>query len=248
MSSSVQISEPLRRLFPAEHPASVWLLRLMIIRDDLEYELRNLSLKPDDGAEEVWRCVYFLRRIAISISEARGILEQDLGKAINRVKDDAIQALAPVLRNTIEAVVDAAKVVEPIRNAVGAHVRPQNANPKGPDVVHEVLCNQPGHRGTATIDLASIRNTSYRGMSSVALAFAWPTARTDEEIGACHDKLRDAVFAAVPKLLHAVDFLLAYHWMTLGVLVPPEGHDFAMRDPKTGDWVRLVPYPVASRE
>ncbi len=28
--------------FPPTHPDSGWLLRLMIARDDLEYELRNL--------------------------------------------------------------------------------------------------------------------------------------------------------------------------------------------------------------
>jgi hypothetical protein len=43
------------QLFPAEHPLSPIMLRLMIIRDDLSFEIDGLILKEEDDHERVWR-------------------------------------------------------------------------------------------------------------------------------------------------------------------------------------------------
>jgi hypothetical protein len=38
---SIVVTGTLSDLFPPDHPETAWLLRLMIIRDDLDYELRT---------------------------------------------------------------------------------------------------------------------------------------------------------------------------------------------------------------
>ncbi len=57
-------------LFPPDLPDSPWLLRLMIIRDDLDHELRNVWLADDATVEDSWKSVYHIRRLAVSVHEA----------------------------------------------------------------------------------------------------------------------------------------------------------------------------------
>lgn len=235
-----EVHARMQELFPVDHPASAWLLRLMVIRDDLEFEYRSLGLKPDDGTEEVWRCSYFLRRIATSIFEARGILEQDVGKASARPADEAMKLLAPFLKEVIEVVKRAANIVTPIRNALSAHIRPQNADSALADVTRQVLSNHPALAGAITIEPTHFAATSYRALTSAFLSFAWPHADDDESILRCHTELSEAIHRTVPELLHAIDALLVRHWMVLGILKPPEGYDFAFREHKTGDLVRVI--------
>ncbi len=61
------------QLFPAGHPMSPIMLRLMIIRDDLSFEIDGLILQQDDDPDRVWRNTYFMRRIASSVSEAQNV-------------------------------------------------------------------------------------------------------------------------------------------------------------------------------
>ncbi len=151
-----------------------------------------------------------------------------------------MKKLAPHLKEAIKTVREAAAVVEPIRNSIGAHLRPQNVTPGAtPTAEVRVLQNHPNLEGTAHIDLSDFKKTTYRGFTQSALLFAWPGAVEDHELEQKNDELQDAVFKAAPALLHSIDVLLIRHWMNMGVLEAPEGYDFAVRDAKTNAYQRV---------
>lgn len=55
----LEVAGRMAELFPPGHPDSPWLIRLMIIRDDVEFEFRSLWLNPDATTDDCWRCTYF---------------------------------------------------------------------------------------------------------------------------------------------------------------------------------------------
>src|SRR5260221_7424446 len=121
-------SAMLPQFFPPDDPDSYWLLRLAIIRDDLRYELHSLGLNLTDGLEEVWRTSYFLRRISITLLEARSIFEWEIGRLTKHPPNRLFKAMTPRLRRAIAILTKAKSTLEQLRNAVGGHVRPQNSS------------------------------------------------------------------------------------------------------------------------
>ncbi len=236
-----ELKGKLSALFPPEHPATPCLVRLMILRDDLEYDLRHVWIKRDDGPEELWRCVYSLRRLAVSILEAQSVLGHDVAKLLKSPADDALRLLSPHIKEVTATVAEAATVLKPIRDALGGHVRPQAASGgEFPDVVRTVLKNHPTWEGTARIDLNEPRKGTYRELTVSALLFAWPHASQDQDVEREHEALQKAVVGTVPKIVRAIDSLLIHHWIILGLLKPGDDHDFAVRDAKTGELVRIL--------
>ena len=203
----------LQEFFPVDHPASPWLLRLMMIRDDLEFEFRSLRSNPGDGTEEVGRRSYFLRRIPTSIFEAHGILEREVGDASAQPSN---QVLAPSLNEVIDVVKRAMKIVVPLKNATIAHVRPEYADPTVFDLNRHFLSNHPTWAESITIDPTHFAGTSYRAFTSAFLSFASPHASDNESILRSQIDLSEVMETTVPKLLHAIDALLVRHWTLLG--------------------------------
>lgn len=243
MDQTIIVKGLLSQLFPIDHPATPWLLRLMVIRDDLEYEFRSIWLGDDPSNEDTWRCTYFLRRISISLVEAHAVLSYQVGKESKRAKDDLMLALAPHIRAATAALDEANRLVAPLRNAVGAHLRPKYADPKCDGVEVQVLRNYPLLEGEARISLSDFHASTYRALTVNSLLFAWPDIDSDEKHDSEHLKFRDALLASVNKVLDAIDGLLIRHWLTLGLLKVPEGYDLAVPDPKTGEMRRLPPTP-----
>jgi hypothetical protein len=55
----------LNEFFPTDHPNSPWLLRLMLIRDDVHFEFASIH-KDAKGVDDTWLRSYFLRRISVA--------------------------------------------------------------------------------------------------------------------------------------------------------------------------------------
>lgn len=224
--------------FPPDDPDSPWLLRLMIIRDDLDFEVRNLGLDKDAGPEDAWRTTYFLRRISVTLLEAASILGHEVGKVAKKPEDEAMKKLAPSLREAINIVHSHRGELERLRDSIGAHVRPQNAD-KDPDVEKRVLEQLPNMAGTIRMNHSSLANVSYRELSGNSLLFAWPDADDDAKIVAKHEALRTAIFAAVPEVFSVIDSLLARHFWKHGMIEPPEGYDFGVLNEKKQRYERV---------
>ena len=92
--------------FPPDDPESPWMLRLMIIRDDLNFELNGTRLGPSDRVDEVWRSTYFIRRISVTLLEAASVLGHEVGRVAKTPTDDVMQHLGirsvePVLEDWV---------------------------------------------------------------------------------------------------------------------------------------------------
>lgn len=225
--------------FPPDDADSPWLLRLMIIRDDLDFEVQNLGLEEDAGPEDAWRTTYFLRRISVTLLEAANILKFEVGKATKRPEDEAMKKLAPSLRRALDTIKAHEDELERLRNSIGAHVRPQNADKANPSVEKQVLEQLPNMAGTIRANHSSLANVSYRELSGASLFFAWPDADDDEKIIAKHEALQQAIFAAAPEVLNVIDSLLLRHFWKHGMIEPPEGYEFGVFNEKKQRYERV---------
>jgi hypothetical protein len=245
-AATIRIGGTLAKLFPPDHPDSPWLFRLAIIRDDIEWELRNLPLRREDGPEQVWRCTYFLRRLSVSILEARDVLAHEVSEAIKRPADEAMARLAPHIREAVKVVAVAVEAIKPLRNVVGAHVRPQNADPQGPKadrprppVEAQVLRNAAGSEVAALVSLWDSGATTFRGLTVLAPVLPWPEDASDQAMARRHEVLSRAIRKATGNVLAVIDALLLRHWWNLGLLKLPTDRAMAILDWKTRDYVAL---------
>src|SRR5664279_377598 len=117
MEDTIRVVGRLAELFPPENPATPWLIRFMIIRDDLQYEFQNMLGATSEGKIDLWLYSYYLRRICISLWEARGILTTEAGKESKRAKDDLGRSLAPDVQAAATVLEDASKLLKPVRDA-----------------------------------------------------------------------------------------------------------------------------------
>lgn len=237
---TIKVTAKLVELFPESVSESPWLLRLMVIRDDVEYELRNLALKPDDGAEEIWRCTYFIRRLSTSLMEAESIFASEVGKFAKKAGDPEVSKLSPRLREAMTVARNAAALLKPIRDAVGAHIRPQNVDPRGESVEARVLRNFPNLSGTGLLSPDVLHETTFREFTTIAPVLAWPDVNDGTMHETRHIELRDALVRTAANVLYCIDALLILHWSRLGLLKLEDGHAIAIIDAKTGKKQILV--------
>lgn len=191
------------QLFPAEHPLSPIMLRLMIIRDDLSFEIDGLILKEEDDHERVWRNTYFMRRLSSSIAEAQNVLRQpEFGKFIKaKWKNTIVDAKVKAVMKEIEA---ADQLLGPLRNDLGGHVRPA-----------EALAGLRNHKDWSAVvvrNLASAYRTTYRQFTVVAPLFVWPEVVDQATYAAKHEALATHVPRTVGALVNAIDGLLQAFW------------------------------------
>jgi hypothetical protein len=152
-------------------------------------------------------------------------------------------ALAAYLHDTVTALEKASLILEPLRNAVGAHLRPQSVDPKGGGVEARVIRNCSWLEGEASISLADFHQTTYRALTINSLTFAWPDLSTHEEHIQRHLDMRDTLLSCVSNVINSIDHLLIRHWWSLGLVKLPEGFDLAVVNPKTGMTSRLPSRP-----
>ena len=116
------------QFFPPEHPHTPWLYRLAVLRDDLNYELENMTLKPDAPPLEVWRCVYVLRGLVVTIHELKNIFANEVRLYMESLAGKIPRETTEWFEETRRVAEEANQAVLPIRDKLGGHVRPSNTS------------------------------------------------------------------------------------------------------------------------
>jgi hypothetical protein len=232
----------LGKFFPPSNPLSAWMMRLAIIRDDLAFELDHLGLNEEDGSEEVWRCNYFIRKLCVTMLEAVGVFSQDVQKLANRDRASLPPKLPALLTRARQILDEARPVLEPIRNTVGAHVRPANADP-GRDaeeltVEAQVLGYHASYPVHVRVDFKEPQRMSFRGLTIVSTFFAWPDSTDLAAVLERHKDLRKHLMLGARSLLGAISLLLVDFWIKIGAVEVPPDVDIVLVAPK--GWPRNI--------
>lgn len=156
-------------LLPADDPNSPWLFRLWILRDDIDFEVRGLAMEGDAEPIKVWENFYFLRRLAVSICEVRNVWRKEVPTnlaALELATEEhaEMERVSDIIERTAEA-------LQPLRDALGGHVRLTNAveGPDKPTFEERCLRNFADWTGPIAIGVDNPRLTTFRGLTSAAL-------------------------------------------------------------------------------
>jgi hypothetical protein len=213
----------LGQLFPHADPRSPAMWRLAIIRDDLDFEVNGVAIPEEaDAAERVWQHSYFLRRLSISILEAKNVFVAEMEPMLNESGGllgggmrEPVVALASRLRE-IEP------MIKPLRDALGAHVRPNNANPDKTSETYDVLGLRAHAKweGTITLNRVSLIGTTYREFTQAAYLFAWPDVTDDDALVKHAAEFQPMITRATAEVARAIDGVLYAFWMDLKAFTP----------------------------
>ncbi|MDX2021953.1 MAG: hypothetical protein SF187_17070 [Deltaproteobacteria bacterium] len=220
------------KMFPPEHPDTPWLLRLMIIRDDIGFEMPGIFLPKEPTIDDFWKLSYFQRRVVNSLYEARHVFVKDVLPHLKHSRSRAVKARAIEIANVVKAIDEEADFLKPLRNAVGGHVEPKNARTNThPDVESAVVNNLRLLSGTITIGCDEPYTTSFRSLSRHSLMFACPAVDDDEKLKALHDRLRRIVYEVGVDVAKVIDFLILRHAIAIGAVQAPKGFKMVTWDP-----------------
>ncbi len=177
-----------------------------------------MALSPDSSAKDVWKTTYFVRRVCVTLEEVRG-LAQEASKHGNQSKDKATRLVYGQLSALVKLLNRNTAVFAPVRNTVGAHLRPSNASKdKTVNVVEKVLKNFPDLTADFWVNLDLPQHTSFHGITVNAIHLAWPDVDTGRKLKLAHRCLARAVLKTAKPVLQAIDELLVLHWMQLGIV------------------------------
>jgi hypothetical protein len=212
------IKATLAELFPPDDLNSSWLLRLAVLRDDLEHELKPKTA-VDDEAQGTWLEIYRLRKLSITLGELKNIFSHEVRTFLATVDwpTDVVRAVADLTL----AVEDLTAKLQPVRDALAAHVRPANAVQAKPkiDPTPEVLRAHGGMEIEVVLDMKTGRETSLCGLTSMAFVFAWPEVRTQEDYARRRTEIGPVVLLeSAMAVRQGIDLLLAHHWERRGLL------------------------------
>jgi hypothetical protein len=216
-------------VLPFDDPNSPWLYRLMLLRDDIDLEVRSLALEASDEPIKAWRTVYFLRRLSVSIDEVNSLWARHIGKIVKKSKL-ASETKAELVRIG-KVISETAGKLEVVRNSLGGHVRISNADPDKPRrrprllrrlmklcwwlpdweedrFERRMLKEFADWTGPMLLDLKNRRRTNFRGITVTSLFFATGTHDLAAAM-AWHSNL--SVLKACGDILAAIDGLLYMH-------------------------------------
>lgn len=181
------------------------MLRLMIIRDDLDFEIQGIMLRDEDDLERVWQYTYFMRRISSSVAEAQNVLRQrEFANFVKSWKESVLPGKVKELAAELDRL---HALLGELRNGLGGHVRPG-----------ETVAGLRNHKDwTATIvrNTASAYATTYRQFTQIATLLVWADVTDQETFAAKHEALATAIPRTVGELLNGIDGLLHAFWMEL---------------------------------
>jgi hypothetical protein len=120
----------LSRLFPHGDPRSPAMWRLAIIRDDLDHEVQSMVAPSDADDEAPWNHSYYLRRLCISLLEAKSVFDADLGPMLKNANGPLREVMRKPIASLSGRLAKSEPMIRNLRNALGAHVRPNDANPE----------------------------------------------------------------------------------------------------------------------
>ncbi len=211
-------------LFPANDERSPWMFRLAVLRDDVDYEVKTLfSLRHDSSTADSWRTVYHLRRLTVTILEARDIFRAQVQPWVGRNKRDPGK-VPPKMKKLVDFVVrklvDAELYLEPIRNGLGGHVKPRSAH-HGTAVVDTVEATVlENHKDTVTTMIVSDdgESTAFHDLTTHALIWVWADVTTDQQYADKHWHLHQILLCCASSIRQAADELLLGFWRERGLV------------------------------
>lgn len=210
------------------------MFRLAVLRDDLDYEVRKLGLRPHSGTTEVWRSAKALRHIAVIISEARNIYRGKIDHWLPG--SDLDEDAKHMLKEWGHAIDAALTVVKPLRNAFGGHINPEDPA-KGQEEKQTHFGRMVRALGrvpvSAVLGLGASGERKHTQMHSITaeyFIFLWPQildARPGEDPPSHdevsrrywekHQEFHTALRTCLPKIVNTADALLHYFWSSLGI-------------------------------
>jgi hypothetical protein len=215
--------------FPANNPLTPWMFQIATIRDDVAFEVHGLVCAQEDDGDAIWRCNYFLRKICISLREAATLFNQKVQPYGNRCRAQSPK-LGVVISRARQAIEAALVEVKPIRDTLGAHIRPPGAGEgrgtkRSTNKAWQHLATQTA---AIVVDFEDKRRTSYRGATYLSSSLAWPDAASLQEIMDSHMRLQNAVETSARAAIGAIDVVLAQFWVDIGVIPVPETNDIGV--------------------
>lgn len=212
-------------LFPPQHPDTPWLFPLMVIRDDLNHENEGIWLDEGASDDEAWSTNYHLRRITLSLLEAKHIFTNRLQRVIKKPQDVILKHVEERVRSVVKELEDVESFIEAIRHAVSGHMNMQD--------VPGVIAEAPKLAGDIAVSCSDdTSRTSFRRLTSSSLLFAWPDATTDQAVEAKHVELRAIVSRTAKSVMQIIDLMLVRHWHSLGFVGLPENVDLVVYNKK----------------
>jgi hypothetical protein len=213
----------LGRLFPLADPRSPAMWRLAIIRDDIDFEVNGVAVPEEADDERMWQHGYFLRRLSVSILEAKNVF---VGELAPMLKESA-GLLGGVMREPVENLAAELQRIEPmiapLRDAFGAHVRPNNANPdRKTTEAYDVrgLRTHANWEATVTLNKLTPIGTTYREFTKMAYLFAWPEVVDEATLMKHATELQPLIAKASADVAAAIDGVLYAFWLDLKAIAP----------------------------
>jgi hypothetical protein len=137
----------------------------------------------------------------------------------------SIESLSEGIAKLQVQLTEAKELLGPIRDGLGGHVRPNNANPdKAKEGVESYetrglreLAEWPG---VVTLNTTTPLGTSYRQFTVTALLFTWVDVRDDKALEKKLEEFQPKVMDVTTSLLAAIDGVLYAFWLAIGVIEP----------------------------
>jgi hypothetical protein len=217
----------LRELFPYDNEYSAALWRLAVVRDDIDRELDGIAIPADADEERVWEHCYFLRRLTVSILEAKSLIDQQVSKMLKYQarRNSGRARMHEAVKALMERLSDAEALLRPMRDAFGGHVQPNAANPD-PNTTESYdvrgLRTYAESDVTVTFNTRSTLGTNYRNLTKVAYLHAWPDVVDAATLLARTDEFQ-AGLRVVRGLLSTIDAVLYAFWIDRDVIEPIAG-------------------------
>ena len=212
------------QLFPHDHPHSGAMWRLAIIRDDLSHELRRCAISRDSDDELGWEHSYYIRRLSVSVLEARSLFQHEIPVVFKELlRAPGNKPWRAKIKEVTKRLDELAKTLEPFRDALGGHVRPNNANQDKENVESydvQGLRNLASWTADIVIDKKTGYGSTYRAFTKSSYLFMWPDAVSQEALGPKMLARYERVAGTGIRVLAAIDGLLYAFWVRIGALMP----------------------------
>jgi len=168
----------------------------------------------------VWMSVYWWRKRAITVGEVKNIFCREVARYVKGSGGEWHPEVVKKFKEAIRVVEDADRVFGPIRDALGAHVRPANAKKVKPkvDPTPMVLRRHRDEEFEVVLDLGTSQATSLCHVTATAFMFAWSDATRQGDYASLRLELHEKFMLAFNAIRHGIDLLLGIQWKKAGLL------------------------------
>jgi hypothetical protein len=228
-AAGISHERSLVQLFPPDNPDSSTMWRLAVVRDDIGWEYDNqaaaLAGAGGGNSDSMWEWVYFMRRMSISVLEAKRLVDAEVTGRLKR-QSRRHKHREPLYKSIVKMThkLDGlSTMLEPIRNSIGAHVRPDDANPAKGTTPYEVrgLETHKGTRGVIRVNAkGKMYGSSYRDFTKLSFLFAWPDVTDNDTLQSKSQTFVIPLAETTSHLLVAIDAVLYTFWLDIRAIEP----------------------------